>query len=82
MKIPFDVEIAKLALAAETGKIVTRNGYPAEITCWDGSNNIWPIMGKVDGVLCNEILWTEEGKWFNSEIDTELDLFIETDFDL
>lgn len=82
MKIPFDKELAKLALAAGTGKIVTRNGYPAEITYWDSPHNIWPIVGKVDGVLCDEMHWTEEGRWFGLERDTDLDLFIETDFDL
>ena len=51
MKISFDVETAKLALAAGTGKIITRNGYPVEITCWDDSHDTWPVVGKIDGIF-------------------------------
>lgn len=82
MKIPFDVETAKLALAAGTGRIVTRRGYPVEITCWDDSHDTWPVVGKINEAFCNES-WTTKGRWGpDPEIDTDLDLFIETDLDL
>ena len=82
MKIPFDVETAKLALAAGTGRIVTRRGYPVEITCWDDSHDTWPVVGKINGVFFI-FCWTTKGRWgHDPEIDTDLDLFIETDLDL
>ena len=80
--ISFDVETAKLALAAGTGAIVTRRGYPVEITCWDDSHDIWPVIGVIVNPYSEES-WTKEGRWGNDpEVDTELDLFIETDFDI
>ena len=82
MKISFDVETAKLALAAGTGRIVTRRGYPVEITCWDDSHDTWPVIGVIVNPYSEES-WTKEGRWGNDpEVDTELDLFIETDLDI
>lgn len=82
MKIPFDVEIAKLAVKAGTGTIITRKGYPVEITCWDDSHDTWPVVGVIVNPYSEES-WTTEGRWgHDPKIDTDFDLFIETDFDL
>lgn len=82
MKIPFDIEIAKLAIIARTGVIVTRKGCPVEITCWDDSHDTWPVIGVIVNPYSEES-WTKEGRWGpDPEVDTDLDLFIETDFDL
>lgn len=75
--LEFDIETAQLALAAGTGRIVTREGYPVEITCWDDSHEIWPVVGIIVDPYSEES-WTKKGRWGpNPEIDTKLDLFIE-----
>ena len=80
--ISFDVETAKLAIIAGTGAIVTRKGYPVEITCWDDSHDTWPVIGVIVNPYSKES-WTKEGRWGpDPEVDTELDLFIETNLDI
>ena len=80
--LPFDIETAKLAVKAGTGTIITRKGYPVEITCWDDFHDTWPVVGVIVNPYSEEE-WTKEGRWGpDPEVDTELDLFIETDFDI
>ena len=75
--IPFDVETAKLALLVGTGRIVTRDGRPVEITGWDDSHEIWPVVGIIVDPYSEES-WTREGRWGpNPKTDTKFDLFIE-----
>lgn len=87
--LPFDIETSQLALLAGTGRIVTREGYPVEITCWDNSKivgNFWPVEGKIHFPLQDTISldsWTLEGNYnCSSGVEHKYDLFIETDFDL
>ena len=50
MLIPFDIELAQLALFAETGKIVTKGGKEVKITCWNNPVNFnYPIVGQIAG---------------------------------
>ena len=76
MTIPFDFELAQLALFAETGKIVTRGGIEVKITCWNNPVNfIYPIVGQITGEGISRT-WTKEGNYYNDGIDFK-DLFIE-----
>ena len=83
--LEFDVETAQLALLAGTGRVVTREGYPVEITCWDNSKTVgdfWPVEGKIHFPLrdiSSSESWTREGKYnCSSGVEHKYDLFIET----
>lgn len=76
MKIPFDIEIAILAINYGMGRVVTRNGRPVTITGYDGSAKF-----AVEGVFADVgtlVFWGKDGK-FNpdSESENDLDLVIE-----
>ena len=86
--LPFDIETAQFALLTGTGKIVTRNGYSVEITCWDTKmeEDDFPVEGEIYFPLKDISIsesWTREGSYnFSSDVEHIYDLFIETDFDL
>lgn len=76
MIMPFDFELAQLALFAETGKIVTRERVEVKITCWNNPlSSIYPIVGQITGEKESRT-WTKEGKYYNDGADFK-DLFIE-----
>ena len=75
MRIKFDYELAKLAVIAGTGRVVTRDGEPVELIGTDSDDKEYPIVGRIEGDHENDY-WTENGK-FLSYRDTDLDLFIE-----
>ena len=75
MRIKFDYELAKLAVIAGTGRVVTRDGEPVELIGTDSDDKEYPIVGRIEGDHENDY-WTENGK-FLSYRDTDFDLFIE-----
>lgn len=81
MMLEFDLELAKLAIKAGTGRIVTGGGLDVRITNWgeDRLTETYPLLGYViqqgEGEF-DEESWTFEGKYFEEEPD-EWDLFIE-----
>ncbi len=83
--LEFDIEIAKIALANESGKIVTRLGIDVIIDKWDDPdpNSFYPIRGEILlGGLghANPLTlgtWTKEGKFLGKDRESEYDLFIE-----
>ena len=77
----FDIESVRLAILCETGRIVTRTGKLIDITKIDPDEPLYPIFGRISGVL-GELTWTIEGKYFADERKSEYDLFIDTDFDI
>ena len=83
--LEFDIEIAKIAIANESGKIVTRNGNDVIIFKWDDPdpNSFYPIQGRIllgdlgpDNPLALGT-WTKEGKFLGKDRESEHDLFIE-----
>lgn len=77
----FDIESVRLAILCETGRIVTRTGKLVDITEMNPGESIYPISGRISGVL-GKLTWTIEGKYFADERKSEYDLFIDTDFDI
>ena len=87
MILDFDPELARLAVIADTGKVVTREGYPVEITCWDTERitDAWPVRGKIHfplDDLSSVESWTRKGRYSYREGGHKYDLFIETNLDL
>ena len=79
--IEFDLELAKLVVAAGTGKIVTRNDKDVKLsnlfTVDPGSYSFYPIKGVIVYPLEEEEdMWTLEGKYTRGGNEDELDLFI------
>lgn len=77
--LEFDIEIAKIALANESGKIVTRLGEDVIIFKWDGPDPFYPIQGEILS-LSHDIplgTWTKEGKFLGKDKVSDHDLFIE-----
>ena len=74
-KIEFDIDTARLALLAGTGRIVTRQDIGIEITSLDGSDPNYPVEGMISatGTL---IRWSPEGKLDASSPMPSYDLFI------
>ena len=74
-KIEFDIDTARLALLAGTGRIVTRQDIGIEITSLDGSDPNFPVEGMISatGTL---IRWSPEGKLDASSPMPSYDLFI------
>lgn len=74
-KIEFDIDTARLALLAGTGKIVTRQDVEVEITSLEGPDPNFPVEGKFSDT---EILirWSPEGKLDASSPMSSYDLFI------
>ena len=84
MLVEFDIETAKLAMAVETGRVVTRLGQEVHIIKWDDSDPDYPIQGKIIGLNGNDSLfpppittWTINGKYYGDYRESKLDLFIE-----
>lgn len=79
--IEFDIETARLALAGETGRIVTRDGDPVEILEWENVNTPFSIYGTIHfrgERPAGNAHWTKEGKFHSvSGPDCGFDLFIE-----
>lgn len=74
--LPFDIELAKLAQATGSGKIVTRGEEEVIITKWNDSiNPVYPLVGRV-GKRKVIRSWTTEGKYFSDRRTDFLDLFI------
>ena len=83
MILDFDPELARLAVIAGTGRVVTRSGDPVEITCWDDGTDPWPIRGNVHAEKRWSIpegqCWNKNGGWgYSSGVTTDRDLVIET----
>lgn len=79
--IEFDVDTARLALAAGTGEIVTKAGEPVEITCWDTGPEytFYKLIGNIKSPLFFErkgVSWSKDGKYLMSGGDSENDLVI------
>ena len=80
--IEFDIDTARLALAAGTGKIVTKAGEPVEITCWDTGPEyeFYKLMGNIKSPFPmyerKGVGWSRDGKYFMSGGDSENDLVI------
>lgn len=75
MIFEFDYELAKLAIAAGTGKVVTRKGESVELIRIDSNVKEYPVVGRIERFHENDC-WTEKGKYLSYR-DTDLDLFIE-----
>lgn len=77
MKIPFDKELAKLVIAAGTGKVVTVEGLDAEVTEWDykGFNPNYTLTARTDR-LHGSLYYTSDGKLY-VDAETVHDLQIE-----
>lgn len=71
--LPFDIELAKLAIAVGTGKIITRDYHDAVITnLWkaESFDSPYPIQGDV--IIDNasySMCWTLEGKRYATNTD-------------
>lgn len=79
--IEFDLDLAKLAVAAGTGKIVTRNGKDVKLsnlfTVDSSSYSFYPIKGVIVYTLEEEEeMWTLEGKYTRGKDKDKLDLVI------
>ena len=74
-KIEFDIDTARLALLAGTGRVVTRQDVGVEITSLEGSDPNFPVEGMISstGTL---IRWSPEGKLDASSPMPSYDLFI------
>lgn len=82
--VKFDYELAKLAIAVGTGRVVTRLGQEVRIIKWDDSDPIYPIQGNIIGLNGEDSLypppittWTINGKYYGDYRESKLDLFIE-----
>ena len=86
MLLPFDIETARFAVIAGTGRVVTREGFLVEVTRWESEgDSSWPIIGKIHfplDDLSSVESWTRKGKYSYMKENHIYDLFIETDFDL
>ena len=84
--LPFDIETARFAVIAGTGRIVTREGFLVEVTKWENErDSSWPIIGKIHfplDDLSSVESWTGKAKYSYMKENHICDLFIETDFDL
>lgn len=83
MILDFDPELARLAVIAGTGRVITRGGDPVEITQWDDGSDVWPIRGNVHAEKRWSIpegqCWNKNGGWgYSSGVITDRDLVIET----
>lgn len=48
-RIPFNLELAKAITKGEKeGRVVTRDGNPVRIICWDAKDKDFPIVGLID----------------------------------
>lgn len=83
MRLPFNIEDAKMAIMAGTGRVITADGQPVKILKWDDldrKNLAYPVYGQV-GNTNMRLHWTENGVLFSDHEKTGpfcLDLVIET----
>lgn len=78
MKIPFDIELAKLIINKKAeGKIVTREGNNVRILCFDRKNDIYSIIVLVSEYEHDTIRsYTVKGEYAYGQ-ESKYDLFIE-----
>lgn len=78
MKIPFDIELAKLITNKKAeGKIVTREGNDVRILCFDRKNNTYSIIALVSEYNTEQFRsYTVKGEYAINQ-ETKRDLFIE-----
>ena len=72
MKIPFTIEDAKIALALEMGRIVTKEGYAVEILDFnfkEGKYEHFKIQGKCIGFTA---CWDGDGKYYIHSEDSSV----------
>lgn len=79
--LELDKETAILGIKCGTGRVVTREGLPVDISNWDVLPNHY-IIGTVpesfSGVIKPvTITWTSEGKYWGDGGESKYDLFIE-----
>lgn len=80
MVIPFDIEMAKLALKFDSGVIKTLSGDKVFITDWERQNFSYPIYGKIFDLVSKSWFpasWTKSGHYEHDNVTNELDLIIE-----
>lgn len=58
--------------------LVTREGKPVRIICWDAPNKAFPIVGFIEGSF-NCYSWDSFGYYTTSHIENKYDLFFECD---
>ena len=69
---PFDLEAAK-----NGAKVVTRNGEPVRILCFDRKDNQCPIVGLVNSEYGERMVsFTENGKYYSDAATHCNDLFM------
>lgn len=79
--LEFDYELAKLAVATGSGKLVTRRGLLVNVDYWNRRSefNSFIITGKI--IINKEYpmagSWTIDGKFYSDGTDSDFDLFIE-----
>lgn len=80
-RIDFDIDLAKKIQAGEAqGRIVTRDGQPARIICWDKIDKDYPIVALVRLSECeweNCSTHTTSGYLHDDKNLTSCDLFLE-----
>ena len=80
-RIDFDIDLAKKIQAGEAqGRIVTREGLPARVICWDRIDEDYPIVALVRLSECeleNCSMHTTSGYLNDEKYHTSYDLFLE-----
>ena len=75
-RIDFDIDLARKIQAGEApGRIVTRDGLPARVICWDRKDVNYPIVALIDKSE-NPHTFSINGKYWFSDVSSS-DLFIE-----
>lgn len=79
MKIPFDIKY-KPQIESGEYKVVTRNGSPVRIICWDrkSAGEGQPIIALVENGHYENSIWVEENGVYKGTMGHEYDLFILT----
>lgn len=79
--IEFDLELARLAIAAGSGKIVTRDGHNVNLdnlfSVDPDDFHYFPLTGLICLQQWETGCWTLEGKYTRAGIFADYDLFIE-----
>jgi hypothetical protein len=83
--LEFDYELAQLAVATGSGRIITRTRMSVKINRWNRSkskynDNTFLMHGEIitprEGPNMTGS-WTKKGKFYNNGSDSDFDLFIE-----
>ena len=82
-RIDFDIDLAKKIQAGETqGRIVTRDGQPARIICWDKKCDEYPIVALIMAYEGNNEavnVYTASGQTYETHKPTDLLLEVPDD---